>query len=62
MKDDKTKIERIKEMVKNNQERKVTTSMIAINCSGIVDENEVRDLVEKSDSLVKDSDIIKVED
>lgn len=60
MRSDKEKIEEIKRMISENQDMKFTTSVLALNCIDVKDENEVRDLVEKSDLLFRDGDVIKL--
>jgi predicted metal-dependent hydrolase len=57
---EKEKIERIKELVEKNPDTKITTSGLRVNIPDIKNENEVRELVEKSEELVREKDSIKL--
>lgn len=54
------KIEKIKELVKENPDTKITTSGLRVNFGEFKHEDEVRELVEESEDLFNDEDVIKL--
>lgn len=59
---DNERIEQIKKFIRENPDTKITTSGLVVNMSGVKDEDEVRNLVEESDELYLERDILKIKE